>query len=71
MKFFTSWKIVLLVLIGLVALRFQDGWLVETARLKTFDFYQVRAGQTPSEQIAIVEITDDDIENQEIGRAHV
>ena len=64
MKFFTSWKIVLLVLIGLISLRFQDGWLVETARLKTFDYYQVQKGQTPSEQISIIEITDDDIENQ-------
>jgi adenylate cyclase len=63
MKFFTSWKIVLLVLIGLIALRIQDGWLVEIARLKTFDYYQVQKGQTPSDQIAIVEITDDDIEN--------
>jgi adenylate cyclase len=64
MKFFTSWKIVLLVLIGLIALRFQDGWLIETARLKTFDYYQVQKGQTLSDQISIVEITDDDIENQ-------
>ena len=64
MKFFTSWKIVLLVLIGLISLRFQDGWLVETARLKTFDYYQVQKGQTPSDQISIIEITDDDIENQ-------
>ena len=45
MKFFTSWKIVLLVLIGLIALRIQDGWLVEIARLKTFDYYQVQKGQ--------------------------
>jgi len=64
MKFFASWKVVLLVLIGLISLRFQDGWLVETARLKTFDYYQVQKGQTPSDQISIIEITDDDIENQ-------
>jgi len=64
MKFFTSWKIVLIVLIGLISLRFQDGWLIETARLKTFDYYQVQKGQTPSDQISIIEITDDDIENQ-------
>lgn len=64
MKFFTSWKIVAIVLLGLIALRFQDGWLVETARLKTFDYYQVSREKTPSEQISIIEITDDDIENQ-------
>lgn len=64
MKFFTSWKIVAIVLLGLIALRFQDGWLVETARLKTFDYYQVSRERTPSEQISIIEITDDDIENQ-------
>jgi adenylate cyclase len=64
MNFFTSWKVVLLVLLGLIAVRFNDSWLVETARMKTFDFYQVRAEQIPSDQIAIVEITDDDIENQ-------
>jgi len=45
-------------------LRFQDGWLIETARLKTFDYYQVSRERTPSEQISIIEITDDDIENQ-------
>jgi len=64
MNFFTSWKIVVIVLLGLIALRFQDGWLVETARLKTFDYYQVSKQRTPSEQISIIEITDDDIENQ-------
>jgi len=64
MNFFTSWKIVVVVLIGLIALRFQDGWLIETARLKTFDYYQVSRERTPSEQISIIEITDDDIENQ-------
>jgi len=64
MNFFTSWKIVVVVLIGLIALRFQDGWLIETARLKTFDYYQVSRERTSSEQISIIEITDDDIENQ-------
>ena len=64
MNFFTSWKIVVVVLLGLIALRFQDGWLIETARLKTFDYYQVSRERTPSEQISIIEITDDDIENQ-------
>ena len=64
MNFFTSWKIVVVVLLGLIALRFQDGWLIETARLKTFDYYQVSKQRTPSEQISIIEITDDDIENQ-------
>jgi len=64
MNFFTSWKIVVIVLLGLIALRFQDGWLVETARLKTFDYYQVSKQRTSSEQISIIEITDDDIENQ-------
>ncbi len=63
MKFFTSWKIVAIVLLGLIALRLQDGWLVETARLKTFDFYQISKNQEKSDQISIVEITDDDIDN--------
>ena len=63
MKFFTSWKIVALVLLGLIVLRIQDGWLVETARLKTFDFYQISKTQDPSDQITVVEITDDDIDN--------
>lgn len=63
MKFFTSWKAVAIVLIALIGLRVQDGWLVETARLKAFDFYQVSRGQEPSDQITIVEITDDDIDN--------
>ena len=63
MKFFTSWKIVAIVLLGLIALRLQDGWLVETARLKTFDFYQISKNQDKSDQISIVEITDDDIDN--------
>ena len=63
MSFFTSWKAVAVVLFALLAIRIDDGWLVETARLKVFDYYQVYSGQTESDQIAIVEITDDDIEN--------
>ena len=63
MNFFTSWKAVAVVLLGLLAIRIDDGWLVETARLKVFDYYQVYSGQTESDQIAIVEITDDDIDN--------
>jgi len=63
MSFFTSWKVVAAVLLALLSIRIDDGWLVETARLKVFDYYQVYAGQIESDQISIVEITDDDIDN--------
>lgn len=63
MNFFTSWKAPVILLFALLALRIDDGWIVETARLKTFDFYQISTARSVSDQIAIIEITDDDIEN--------
>ena len=39
-KILTSSWVVLLVLLMLVGLRYEDPFLVETARLKGFDYYQ-------------------------------
>ena len=40
MKWVTSSWMALIVLLGLVGLRYEDPFLIETARLKTFDYYQ-------------------------------
>lgn len=55
-----------LIVVGVVAalalLRWHDPWLVETARLKTFDYYQLSAERTKSDLFSIVEIDNDDRE---------
>ena len=55
-----------LIVVGVVAalalLRWHDPWLVETARLKTFDYYQLSAERTKSDLFSIVEIDNDDVD---------
>lgn len=61
-KILTSRFAVLLLLVGLLLLRFQDPFLVQIARMKSFDYYQVNSTQTVSEKINIIEINDSDLE---------
>ena len=61
-KFFTHWTVAFLTLALLVFLRVQDNGLVETARLKSFDYLQSTDPITVSEDIIVVEIDEAAIE---------
>ena len=61
-KFFTHWTVAFLTLALLVFLRVQDNGLVETARLKSFDYLQSTDPVTVSEDIVIVEVDEAAIE---------
>ena len=61
-KFFTHWTVAFLTLAVLVFLRVQDNGLVETARLKSFDYLQSTDPVTVSEDIIVVEIDEAAIE---------
>jgi len=52
----------LLVLICLVALRVKDPFFVETARLKTLDYYQITQEKVKSESVVVVEIDEKTLE---------
>ena len=55
-KILTHWTVAFLTLALLVFLRVQDNGLVETARLKSFDYLQSTDPITVSEDIVIVEV---------------
>ena len=59
MKWVTSSWAVLIVLLGLVGLRYEDPFLIETARLKTFDYYQKL--QTPQlvDNVVLIDLGED------------
>ena len=61
-KFLTHWTVAFLTLALLVFLRVQDNGLVETARLKSFDYLQSTDPITVSEDIVIVEVDEASIE---------
>jgi len=62
MKYITHWLTVLITLAVLVFLRFQDGGLTETARLKSFDYLQSTDAVVESKDIVIVEFDEPAIE---------
>ena len=62
MKYITHWLTVLITLAVLVGLRFQDGGLTETARLKSFDYLQSTDAIVESQDIVIVEFDEKSIE---------
>ena len=62
MKVLTHWLTVLITLSVLVFLRFQDGGLTETARLKSFDYLQSTDVIVESQDIVIVEFDEKSIE---------
>ena len=59
MKFFTSAWMALIVLLGLVGLRYEDPFLVETARLKSFDFYQQQKEPKLVDNVVLYDIGED------------
>ena len=61
-KFLTHWTVAFLTLALLVFFRVQDNGLVETARLKSFDYLQSTDPVTVSEDIIVVEIDEAAIE---------
>ena len=61
-KFLTHWTVAFLTLALLVFLRVQDNGLVETARLKSFDYLQSTDPITVSDDIVIVEVDEASIE---------
>jgi len=61
-KILTHWLTVLITLAVLVGLRFQDGGLTETARLKSFDYLQSTDAKEMSQDIVIVEFDEKAIE---------
>ena len=61
-KIFTHWTVAFITLALLVFLRVQDNGLVETARLKSFDYLQSTDPVTVSEDIIVVEIDEAAIE---------
>ena len=61
-KILTHWTVAFLTLALLVFLRVQDNGLVETARLKSFDYLQSTDPVTVSEDIVIVEVDEAAIE---------
>jgi adenylate cyclase len=52
----------LLVLICLLTLRVKDPFFVETARLKTLDYYQITQEKVKSESVVVVEIDEKTLE---------
>ena len=62
MKYITHWLTVVITLAVLVGLRFQDGGLTETARLKSFDYLQSTDAVIESKDIVIVEFDEKSIE---------
>jgi adenylate cyclase len=62
MKYITHWLTVVITLAVLVFLRFQDGGLTETARLKSFDYLQSTDVIVESSDIVIVEFDEKSIE---------
>jgi len=61
-KVLTHWLTVLITLAVLVGLRFQDGGLTETARLKSFDYLQSTDAVVESKDIVVVEFDEASIE---------
>ena len=61
-KFLTHWTVAFLTLALLVFLRVQDNGLVETARLKSFDYLQSTDPITVSDDIVVVEVDEASIE---------
>ena len=61
-KILTHWTVAFLTLALLVFLRVQDNGLVETARLKSFDYLQSTDPITVSDDIVIVEVDEASIE---------
>lgn len=61
-KILTHWLTVLITLAVLVGLRFQDGGLTETARLKSFDYLQSTDAVVESKDIVVVEFDEASIE---------
>ena len=62
MKYITHWLTVLITLGVLITLRFQDGGLTETARLKSFDYLQSTDAVVESKDVVIVEFDEASIE---------
>ncbi len=62
MKYITHWTVAFITLFLLVFLRMQDNGLVETARLKSFDYLQSTDSITQSQGIVVVEIDEAAIE---------
>ncbi|MEC7568151.1 MAG: adenylate/guanylate cyclase domain-containing protein [Bacteroidota bacterium] len=62
MKYITNWTVAFITLFLLVFLRMQDNGLVETARLKSFDYLQSTDSITQSQGIVVVEIDEAAIE---------
>jgi len=62
MKYITHWLTVLITLAVLITLRFQDGGLTETARLKSFDYLQSTDAVVESKDVVIVEFDEASIE---------
>ena len=62
MKYITHWTVAFLTLFLLIFLRVQDNGLVETARLKSFDYLQSTDSITESQGIVVVEIDESSIE---------
>ena len=63
MKYITHWTVAFITLFLLVFLRMQDNGLVETARLKSFDYLQSTDSITQSQGIVVVEIDEAAIED--------
>ena len=59
MKWVTSSWMALIVLLGLVGLRYEDPFLVETARLKSFDFYQQQKEPKLVDNVVLYDIGED------------
>jgi adenylate cyclase len=62
MKYITHWLTVLITLAVLITLRFQDGGLTETARLKSFDYLQSTDAVVESKDVVVVEFDEQAIE---------
>ena len=62
MKYITHWTVAFLTLFLLIFLRVEDNGLVETARLKSFDYLQSTDSITESQGIVVVEIDESSIE---------
>ena len=62
MKYITHWTVAFLTLFLLIFLRVQDNGLVETARLKSFDYLQSTDSITQSQGIVVVEVDEAAIE---------
>ena len=69
-KILSHWSIAFVTLIVLTYIGFQDPWVKEILRLKSFDYVLQNEVKTPSESVSIVTIDEQQSRNMVNGRGN-